>query len=103
MMKSSSHILNASIQVIPLTQSNQAMEIVDRSIGIIEKSGLPYTVCPFETSIDGTWEEIMELLNQLKNQLQTESIDDALIQVKFHLSNRGPIVGESKTAKFKQS
>jgi uncharacterized protein YqgV (UPF0045/DUF77 family) len=93
-------IMNAAIQVVPLEKSAVAMEIVDRSIEVIQKSGLNYTVSAFETSVDGTWDEIISLLSNLKSQLNNENIEDALINVKFQISNGRSLVGEDKTKKF---
>lgn len=101
MGKEKKQMMNAAIQVVPLEKSTVAMEIVDRSIEIIQKSGLNYSVTPFETSIDGTWEEINSLLNELRNQLKNEPIEDALINVKFQISNGKITVGEDKIQKFK--
>lgn len=98
----SNPLINAAIQVIPLEKSKAAMEIVDRSIETIQKSGLNYSVGAFETSIDGTWEDIISLLETLKDQLKGEEIEDALIHVKFQISNGRNVVGEDKTKKFKQ-
>jgi uncharacterized protein YqgV (UPF0045/DUF77 family) len=94
-------IMNAAIQVVPLEKTKVSMEIIDRSIEIIQKSGLNYSVSPFETSVDGTWEQINSLLNDLKNQLRNEPIEDALINIKFQISNGKNTVGEDKTKKFK--
>ncbi|MFY7945333.1 MAG: thiamine-binding protein, partial [Crocinitomicaceae bacterium] len=93
-------IMNAAIQVVPLEKSAVAMEIVDRSIEVIQKSGLNYTVSAFETSVDGTWDEIISLLSNLKSQLNNENVEDALINVKFQISNGRSVVGEDKTKKF---
>jgi uncharacterized protein YqgV (UPF0045/DUF77 family) len=100
MKKENNLIMNAAIQVVPLEKSQVAMEIVDRSIEVIQKSGLNYTVSAFETSVDGTWDEIISLLSNLKSQLNNESIEDALINVKFQISNGKSVVGEDKTKKF---
>ncbi len=94
--------MNAAIQVIPLEKSGDAMKIVDRAIETIQKSGLKYSVTAFETSIDGTWEDIISLLEALKNQLKSEEIEDTLIHVKFQISNGKDVIGEDKTKKFKQ-
>jgi uncharacterized protein YqgV (UPF0045/DUF77 family) len=77
------------------------MEIVDRSIEIIQKSGLNYTVSAFETNVDGTWEDIISLLTNLRNQLKNEAVEDALINVKFQISNGKSVLGVDKTRKFK--
>jgi uncharacterized protein YqgV (UPF0045/DUF77 family) len=100
MKKENNLIMIAAIQVVPLEKSQVAMEIVDRSIEVIQKSGLNYTVSAFETSVDGTWDEIISLLSNLKSQLNNESIEDALINVKFQISNGKSVVGEDKTKKF---
>lgn len=100
MEKENRFIMNAAIQVVPLEKSEVAMEIVDRSIEVIQKSGLNYAVSAFETSVDGTWDEIISLLSNIKSQLNNESIQDALINVKFQISNGKSVVGEDKTKKF---
>lgn len=100
MERETNQIMNAAIQVVPLEKSSAAMEIVDRSIEIIQKSGLNYSVSAFETSVDGSWEEIISLITSLKNQLNVESIEDALINVKFQISNGKSVIGEDKTKKF---
>jgi len=101
MEEETNQIMNAAIQVVPLEKSAAAMEIVDRSIEIIQKSGLNYSVSAFETNVDGSWEEIMSLLTNLRNQLKKEAVEDALINVKFQISNGKSVVGEDKTRKFK--
>ena len=101
MEQENNQIMNAAIQVVPLEKSASAMEIVDRSIEIIQKSGLNYSVSAFETNVDGTWEEIFSLLTSLRNQLKNEAVEDALINVKFQISNGKSVVGEDKTRKFK--
>jgi uncharacterized protein YqgV (UPF0045/DUF77 family) len=85
MKKENNLIMNAAIQVVPLEKSEVAMEIVDRSIEVIQKSGLNYTVSAIETSVDGTWDEIISLLSNLKSQLNNERIEDALINVKYQM------------------
>jgi uncharacterized protein YqgV (UPF0045/DUF77 family) len=101
MEEETNQIMNAAIQVVPLEKSAAAMEIVDRSIEIIQKSGLNHSVSAFETNVDGSWEEIMLLLTNLRNQLKKEAVEDALINVKFQISNGKSVVGEDKTRKFK--
>ena len=101
MEQENNQIMYAAIQVVPLEKSASAMEIVDRSIEIIQKSGLNYSVSAFETNVDGTWEEIISLLTSLRNQLKNEAVEDALINVKFRISNGKSVVGEDKTRKFK--
>jgi uncharacterized protein YqgV (UPF0045/DUF77 family) len=101
MEKENNQIMNAAIQVVPLEKSVTAMEMIDRSIEIIQKSGMNYSVTAFETNVDGTWEDIISLLTNLRNQLNNEAVEDALINVKFQISNGKSVVGDDKTRKFK--
>ena len=101
MEKETNQIMNAAIQIVPLEKSAAAMEIIDRSIEIIQQSGMNYSVSAFETNVDGSWEEIMSLLTNLRNQLKKEAVEDALINVKFQISNGKSVVGQDKTRKFK--
>lgn len=101
MERENNQIMNAAIQVVPLEKSSAAMEIVDRSIEIIQKSGLNYAVSAFETTVDGSWDDIISLLSELKNQLNNEAIEDALINVKLQISNGKSVIGEDKTKKYR--
>jgi len=101
MEKETNQIMNAAIQIVPLEKSAAAMEIIDRSIEIIQQSGMNYSVSAFETNVDGSWGEIMSLLTNLRNQLKKEAVEDALINVKFQISNGKSVVGQDKTRKFK--
>ena len=78
MEKETNQIMNAAIQIVPLEKSAAAMEIIDRSIEIIQQSGMNYSVSAFETNVDGSWEEIMSLLTNLRNQLKKEAVEDAI-------------------------
>lgn len=57
--------MNASvaIQVLPGTQDeNEVIRIVDEVIAYIKSTGLSYYVGPCETSIEGDYDELMEIV-----------------------------------------
>lgn len=59
--------MNASvaIQVLPKTTSNEeTIRIVDEVIAYIKQTGLNYVVGPFETSIEGDYDELMDVVKQ---------------------------------------
>jgi uncharacterized protein YqgV (UPF0045/DUF77 family) len=39
----------------------EAYRLVDQAIAVIESSGLPYMVCPFETVIEGPLDQLMDV------------------------------------------
>jgi len=47
------NIVNVAIQVLPSSKKEHPYSIVDKAIEVIQKSGLKYKVCPFETVIEG--------------------------------------------------
>ncbi|MCF6464602.1 thiamine-binding protein [Clostridium sp. Cult2] len=59
--------MNASvaIQVLPGVESKeQIISIVDEVIAYIKGTGLTYYVGPFETTIEGEYEELMEIVKK---------------------------------------
>ncbi len=61
------HKVNLAIQVLPQSDTLHPYAIVDKAIEVIMKSGLPYQVCPFETVIEGTWKEVMLVVEEIHN------------------------------------
>ena len=55
-----------AIQCLPTTQAGRqdAYRMVDAAIAVIEASGLPYIVCPFETVIEGPLDQLMAIARQ---------------------------------------
>ena len=54
--------VNIAFQVIPQSKSREIYDIVDEAIDVISKSGMKYTVCPFETVMEGEYDEIMKVV-----------------------------------------
>ena len=54
-----------AIQVLPQSNAKHPYAIVDNAIETIQKSGLYYKVCPFETVVEGTWDELMTLSKKI--------------------------------------
>jgi len=96
-------IINASIQVVPLTEIPVAFPIVDRAIELIQKSGLKYTVGAFETLIEGEYEQVQQLLRQVEDFCYSQKELQFLVYSKLHLSGGVDIFAEDKTGKFKQA
>ncbi|MFQ5598833.1 MAG: MTH1187 family thiamine-binding protein [Nitrospiria bacterium] len=46
----------------PLTKGESVSQYVSRSLDIIDRSGLPYRLNPMGTVIEGSWDEVTDLL-----------------------------------------
>ncbi|HKL98428.1 MAG TPA: thiamine-binding protein [Mobilitalea sp.] len=54
---------NVAIQVLPhVSSDDEVVRIVDEVIAYIKSTGLHYYVGPSETSIEGEYEELMEII-----------------------------------------
>ena len=54
-----------SIQILPqVPEKDAVIKIVDLIIDYIKSTGLTYMVCPYETTIDGDFEQLMDIFAQ---------------------------------------
>lgn len=56
--------VNIALQVLPSSDTHHPYDLVDKAIEVIAASGLNYQVTPFETVIEGTYDEIMEVVKK---------------------------------------
>jgi uncharacterized protein YqgV (UPF0045/DUF77 family) len=96
------NIVNAGIQIVPLTNEESGFPIIDSAIELIADSGLPYEVNAMETVVEGKFSEVNQLLIKLHNHLSGFNTLDYLLNVRFHISNNKDVFAASKTEKFKQ-
>ncbi len=94
--------INLALQVLPQAEGKNSYDLVDIAIKLIEESGLTYQVCPFETVIEGKFDELMALVRRIHQELakngteklmtymklQTVFQQDVTIQDKMHKYNR---------------
>jgi len=84
----SNYKINAAIQLLPVDTKEVRWDVVDRAIAVIDKSGLNYKVCPFETVVEGTMPEILSLIEQIKHTALEKDCREILINIKIHAATR---------------
>jgi uncharacterized protein YqgV (UPF0045/DUF77 family) len=89
--------INAAIQVLPQNVKN-VYEVVDRAIEVIQKSGVKYRVCPFETVIETDWDNALKILSDVKETVLNEA-PSTLINLKIQVANKNVSI-EDKTRKY---
>ena len=94
------HIINASLQVVPIVQDKHPYDWVDEAIAIIQQQGIKYEVGPFATTIEGTYDEVMHLIHQINEYLQKGGCAEWILNVQVQIRSEGSITGAEKTAKF---
>lgn len=94
-------IINASVQVVPLTEAEKAYSIIDQAIALIQQSGLKYTVGALATDIEGEYEAVQQLITRINDLCYSKNDTPFLIYTKLHLCGGKDIFADDKTAKFR--
>ncbi len=80
-------LINAAIQLLPFGNDAEKYQIIDEAISSIQRSGLAYKVCPFETVVEGEPAAVYALIEEIR-QLSLKRCSDILINIKIHAANR---------------
>jgi len=93
------HIINASIQIVPIVQDRHPYEWVDEAIEIIKSSGIKYEVGPFATVVEGTYDDVMSVVNNINDHLLQKNCSEWIANVQIQIRSEGDITSDEKTAK----
>lgn len=95
------HKINLALQLLPLhTTKDNAYRVIDIAISLIQKSGLSYKVSPYETTIEGTYEEVMELIENIRQTCHAEGANEIIMNIKLHSNSDRDVLIEDKMVKY---
>ena len=92
--------INAAIQVLPEAEGIMKYELVDKAIETIQNSALKYQVCPFETVIECTFEELEILLEKIHDACKNAGTEKMITNVKIQVDFERNVTIEDKMAKY---
>jgi uncharacterized protein (TIGR00106 family) len=95
------YIVNASIQIVPIVQDKHPYEWVDEAIAVIQQSGIKYDVGAFATVLEGNYNEVMKVIDQVNEYLYSNGCNEWISNVQIQIRSNGDITGNEKTGKFK--
>ncbi|CAM4279456.1 thiamine-binding protein [Lacicoccus alkaliphilus] len=73
-----------SIQLLPhYPDKNEVFSNVDSAIDIIENSGLTHFVGPMETTVEGSIDELLNLVKKLNSHLGEDGADRVINNIKL--------------------
>ena len=78
--------VNIALQVLPTSKTIHPYKLVDKAIEVIANSGLRYKVCPFETVMEGTYEDIMKVINQAQDACYEAGAESMMTYIKIQSS-----------------
>ena len=93
------YIINASIQIIPVVQDRHPYDWVDEAIEVIKKSGIKYEVGPFATVLEGRYDEVMKVINEVNEHLLQRNCAEWISNLQIQIRSTGDITGDEKTLK----
>lgn len=82
------------------TAHKHAYQWVDDVVEIIQQSGLPYTVTAFNTVVEGSFEQIHNLVNTINVHLVAKHCTEWILQVQYQLRSDEPVTANEKLAKY---
>ena len=94
------HQVNVAVQVLPSSTAKHPYAIVDHAIKLIQESGIRYRVCPFETVLEGNYDEIMILVKRIQIECLAKGADKLLTFIKIEVSGSSDVRIEDKTGKY---
>lgn len=93
---------NASIaiQVLPKAEGKELIRIVDEAIAVLKASGLKTMVGPFETTVEGDFDQLMELVKECQLACIRAGAPGLMSYVKINYQPEGSVLSiEEKVSK----
>lgn len=93
--------INVAIQILPLKSVyTKPLQIIDRAIEIIKRSGLNHKVCPFETVIEGDYDDVMQLVKDVQDECYRAGAEEVICNLKIHSNMQGNVSIHEKLKKY---
>ena len=94
------YIINASIQILPVGTAKHPYEWVDDAIAVIKQSGIKNEVGPFATVIEGSYKEVMKVIEEVNEYLVSKGCEEWISSLQIQIRSKANITGLEKTEKF---
>ena len=88
-----------AIQVLPAVEGEKVIEVVDKVIEYIKSTGLNTYVGPFETTVEGDFEKLMEIVKQCQIICIREGAPSVMSYVKIAFNPEAGVLSIDKKVK----
>ena len=78
--------VNIALQILPSSKTIHPYSIVDKAIEVIANSGLRYKVTPFETVMEGNYDDIMKVVKQSQEACYEAGAESLMTYIKIQSS-----------------
>jgi len=87
--------VNLSLQVLPVVADSEIYYVVDQVIEMISQAGLKYLVGPFETSIEGELDELLDIVKRAQTICTQHGAQRVVSIVKIDYKEEGVTIDET--------
>lgn len=96
-------ISSIAVQVLPMTaNTEEVIRIVDQVIAYIDKSGVNYQVGAFESTLEGDYDQLMDILKNLPKVAAEISDIPVMLYSKINMATDSDVLTiAKKTDKYK--
>ena len=96
-------ISSIAVQVLPMTtDTEEVIHIVDHVIAYIDKSGVNYQVGAFESTLEGDYDQLMDILKNLPKVAAQISDIPVMVYSKINMATDSDVLTiAKKTDKYK--
>ena len=93
--------VNVSLQILPMVKEERIYEIVDKVIKYIDKSGVKYEVGAMETTLEGDYDKLMDIVKESQQICVREGVPRIVSIVKIDYKPEGVTIDE-KVKKYRK-
>jgi len=93
--------VNVSLQILPMVEEERIYEIVDKVIKYIDESGVKYEVGAMETTMEGDFDQLMDIVKQSQEICVKEGVLRIVSIIKIDYKPEGVTIDE-KVKKYRK-
>lgn len=90
------HKITLGLQIIPKSNARDTYELVDAAIAVIKSAGIKHMITPFETVMEGHYDELMEIANRAQQAVLDAGADECLVYFRIHYRKSADVTFEEK-------
>jgi uncharacterized protein (TIGR00106 family) len=94
------HKINLALQVLPKVKDGNTYAVVDKAIEVIQQSGVLYRVCPFETVMEGNYDELMDVADKAQQACFDAGAEELLVYIKIQRRKNADVTIADKMEKY---
>lgn len=89
-----------SFQVLPRAEGLDIYDVVDRAIGVVQASGVPYEVGAMETTMEGEYDTLMGIVKEAQQACMAAGAERVITVIKVDWK-RGGVSFAEKIGKYR--